>query len=377
MIKPDILKSAGLLRNVPQESAVEPAEHDPQHVLREMEGHAFAAEANEYRAKLLDSTLKAPVQYESDEYARVMRHDEFADSSTPAPAPAGAPSSAGGSVRRDPFSRPPVVMANQPRTAPGEPVFRDDAAFEQTRKEAEVLVDDSPLGRFTPFKPGFTRNRLFEDIPEAVEEQPQYGTFDEAFAAERAAGEDVFSFDKGQGKGLEQFTTKLAEEAPAPEEPQVKVGPIIATVDPIEAIRKLVDRTESMGGQYDVLHGGENDKGVLNRTVAENIKKHGNTAIGRYQIQGETAEHMLRRNGADISTFKFDQAGQDQLYLWILEYRGLEKFKAGLITLEEFAHNLSMSWAGLPRDASGISFWNKVNDNKASASWEEILDALN
>jgi hypothetical protein len=142
-----------------------------------------------------------------------------------------------------------VVRGIQPQRAQGEPVFRDDAAFERTRKEAEVLVDDSPLGRLTPFKPGFTRNRLFEDIPEAVE-PAQQGTFGETFNAARAAGKDVFGFDKGQGKGIEQFTTKLAEEAPVAEKPQAppnqfKVGPILAGEFNLEAYHDKLVSAES------------------------------------------------------------------------------------------------------------------------------------
>jgi hypothetical protein len=131
------------------------------------------------------------------------------------------------------------------------------------------------------------------------------------------------------------------------------------------------------GNDYTKLVGGKTDANILNKTVSElNAEKGGQFAMGRYQIQMRTAIGALKKAGIDPSKFKFDQAGQDKLFQLLLEGRGYKDFMSGKISKEQFATNLSMEWAALPKDASGKSFYAGVGNNKAHRGWGDTLQQL-
>lgn len=136
---------------------------------------------------------------------------------------------------------------------------------------------------------------------------------------------------------------------------------------------------ESYGGEIDTYAGapkGQGDPSIPTSTVSENIKKYKNKALGRYQIQGNTAKYMLKRMGEDPNTFMFDAEGQERIFEELLKYRGIDKYMSGEITLEEFAHNLSKEWAALPEGLSNESFYKDEGDNTAHFKWDELLSKL-
>jgi len=131
------------------------------------------------------------------------------------------------------------------------------------------------------------------------------------------------------------------------------------------------------GNDYTKLVGGKTDKNILNKTVAQLSSEKGDKfAMGRYQIQMATAKDVLSGAGIDPSKFKFDEAGQDKLFQLLLNRRGYKDFMSGKLKKEDFAKNLSMEWAALPKDASGQSYWAGVGGNKAHRGWGETLQQL-
>lgn len=127
---------------------------------------------------------------------------------------------------------------------------------------------------------------------------------------------------------------------------------------------------------YITMAGGGKDPALESMTVAQIAKKYGNKAVGKYQIQRDTAFDTLRRAGLDPETYVFNARGQDKLFDLLLEQRGkLSEYKAGKIDAKRFARNLASVWAGLPMDESGRSRYEKEG-NKAHIPWQVFLQAL-
>jgi len=141
-------------------------------------------------------------------------------------------------------------------------------------------------------------------------------------------------------------------------------------------LKSFIGGLES-GNDYTKLVGGAKDASILDKTIAQlSAEKGDKFAMGRYQIQMASAKDMLKARGIDPTTFKFDQAGQDQIFQMLLDRRGYQDFKSGKMSKEDFAKNLSMEWAALPTDASGRGFYDNVGTNKSLTSWDNTLKAL-
>lgn len=133
------------------------------------------------------------------------------------------------------------------------------------------------------------------------------------------------------------------------------------------------------GNSYTKLVGGREDSSIMNKTVNQLKNEYGGQfAMGRYQIQMRTGAEILRRNGLDPATFVFNKEGQDQIYQMLLVHRGLNDFLSGKISDEQFAHNLSMEWAALPKDASGRGYYDgDSSGNRALLGWNDTLRHIN
>jgi conjugal transfer mating pair stabilization protein TraG len=62
--------------------------------------------------------------------------------------------------------------------------------------------------------------------------------------------------------------------------------------------------------------------------------------------------------------------------LQLADEAGLQDWLKGNLTDDVFAHNLARVWAGLPRDASNLSFHAGVSGNRAQLSYGEVLASL-
>ncbi len=99
------------------------------------------------------------------------------------------------------------------------------------------------------------------------------------------------------------------------------------------------------------------------------------TAIGKYQIINKTLKGLVDAAGISMSD-KFDAETQDKLYMELLKGAGLNKYMDGTISKDEFAHNISKVWAGLPKDEGGESYYGKDGFNKAHVSWDAVMKAI-
>jgi hypothetical protein len=140
-------------------------------------------------------------------------------------------------------------------------------------------------------------------------------------------------------------------------------------------VQKLLNRAESP--DYVTAAGGKKVPEIKRMTVEQIGNKYGNKALGRYQIQYDTAIEELKRVGIKPEEFVFDEAGQDKIFDLLLKRRGkIAEYKAGKISREQVAKNLATIWAGFPRDASGLSRYEGVGNNKAHVEWNDVLLAL-
>ena len=101
-------------------------------------------------------------------------------------------------------------------------------------------------------------------------------------------------------------------------------------------------------------------------------------AVGRYQFMGTTLAGLVKQLRINPQT-KFDEKLQDRLAIALIERRGSLKFVQGKLTREEFAANLAMEWAALPRIIGANpneSYYAGDGLNHARISANEVLDAI-
>lgn len=101
-------------------------------------------------------------------------------------------------------------------------------------------------------------------------------------------------------------------------------------------------------------------------------------AVGRYQFMGTTLAGLVKQLRLDTRK-EFDEALQDRLAIALIERRGSLKFVQQKLTREEFAANLAMEWAALPRvigDNPHQSYYAGDGLNHARVSSDEVLNAI-
>ncbi len=121
-------------------------------------------------------------------------------------------------------------------------------------------------------------------------------------------------------------------------------------------------------------------------TVAEVISwqkdyvRQGSTssAVGRYQIINKTLVGLVDQLGIETSQ-KFDAKLQDRLAIALLERRGAKDYVNGRISREEFASNLSMEWAALPKvlgDDPHESYYASDGLNQSRIAVAKVLQVI-
>lgn len=117
---------------------------------------------------------------------------------------------------------------------------------------------------------------------------------------------------------------------------------------------------------------------VMNWQASYVRQGNASSAVGRYQIIDSTLAGLVRRLGIDTRQ-KFDEPTQDTLAVALLEKRGLHSYVNKEITKDQFAANLAMEWAALPRIIGGNpsdSYYASDGLNKSRVSVEEIKRAI-
>ncbi|MCA9339763.1 MAG: hypothetical protein KDA17_02520 [Candidatus Saccharibacteria bacterium] len=141
-------------------------------------------------------------------------------------------------------------------------------------------------------------------------------------------------------------------------------------------------------GNYNAYfgHAGNTSIDFTNMTVGEVLQwQHDfvaggqpSNAVGKYQFIRPTLEGLVNELGVGRDGL-FDEALQDRLAIHLLERRGVREYLRGHITREQFAHNLSMEWAALPRVIGrnpGASYYDGDGLNKAQVSIDVVLAAI-
>jgi len=126
---------------------------------------------------------------------------------------------------------------------------------------------------------------------------------------------------------------------------------------PEDMIVSLIKRFEAGKAGYDsVWHGSKHPlpKSPTAMTICEvrdwqlrARKFQKSTAIGLYQIVGGTLRETIAKMGVDCDHL-FDAKMQDRIGLALLYGRGWAEFKAGKMTVQDFAYELAGEWAAFP-----------------------------
>ncbi len=102
------------------------------------------------------------------------------------------------------------------------------------------------------------------------------------------------------------------------------------------------------------------------------------SAIGLYQIVGGTFRTVLSNLDLPCDT-KFDAATQDRIGLALLYGRGWREFKAGTMSVEDFAFELAGEWAAFPAPYGkdkGFSRYRSIAGNRHLVGLSEYLAFL-
>lgn len=101
-------------------------------------------------------------------------------------------------------------------------------------------------------------------------------------------------------------------------------------------------------------------------------------AAGVYQILEDTLRGLYAEAGLTLDSL-FDRAGQDALAVQLLKRRGLKKFLAGQMSVNDFCNSLAVEWASLPvvsGPKTGKSFYGGDGLNKSLVSVKAFTDVV-
>lgn len=105
---------------------------------------------------------------------------------------------------------------------------------------------------------------------------------------------------------------------------------------------------------------------------------HASSAVGKYQIIDSTLQSLVETMCIRQDEL-FDAELQDRMAIELVNRRGAKQYVRGIITREEFAHNLSKEWAALPRiigDKPALSYYDGDGINRSRISIDQILAAI-
>jgi len=137
--------------------------------------------------------------------------------------------------------------------------------------------------------------------------------------------------------------------------------PTTIDVGNVSNLSDLVGKLES-GGDYNKMviptgKGIKPEKPITEMTLdevsslQEKMKKSGDypsTAVGKYQYLQGTLKGVAKQENLDTSKEKFTPEIQERLFKRTLVNRGLEDYKSGKISKEQFQNNLAMEFASIP-----------------------------
>lgn len=146
-------------------------------------------------------------------------------------------------------------------------------------------------------------------------------------------------------------------------------------VDPqLDRLLSLIGAAEAGSAEYDAIHHRATvlpAKPPTALTMQEIVDwiaatPRQNHAIGRYQIIPMTLNYLINAEKIPMAAL-FTPDLQDRLALRLIEDAGLNEFRAGVMSPEDFLDSLAFVWAGLPL-GSGRSAYEGIAGNKATIS---------
>ncbi len=119
-----------------------------------------------------------------------------------------------------------------------------------------------------------------------------------------------------------------------------------------------IGKKEAGKGGYNAVYHGSRvapPKPVSTMTFAEAAKfqndmiaaKSKSSAIGKFQFIRKTFNYVSKALGFK-PTDKFNAAAQEQMALYLMKIRGLDRYISGELSAEDFANNLAKEWASMP-----------------------------
>lgn len=138
--------------------------------------------------------------------------------------------------------------------------------------------------------------------------------------------------------------------------------------------RTLLDSLgASEGADYNTMFGG--GTAALTTSTVEDIRtmqgSKVNTPMGKYQIKASTLQGLIDQGVLDKDEL-FDEEAQDRAAMALLRQRGLDKWKAGKMSREQFLKNLSMEWASVPTEVGGLSYYQEDGVNHATEAGQAL-----
>lgn len=105
---------------------------------------------------------------------------------------------------------------------------------------------------------------------------------------------------------------------------------------------------------------------------------HETAAAGRYQFMPDTLRSVAKGLGLNFNSDTFNPKTQDDLAIYLLRTKGLDRWLAGKMSDEAFMDRLAQVWAGLPSPSKGGASWYQgVGSNKAGISVAAVQNTLN
>lgn len=107
-------------------------------------------------------------------------------------------------------------------------------------------------------------------------------------------------------------------------------------------------------------------------------RRQASTAIGLFQIVGGTYRSLLDRVSLPCDT-PFNEKTQDMLGLALLMGRGWHDFKAGRMSVEDFAYELAGEWAAFPAphgENKGFSRYRGIAGNRHLVGLDDYMTFL-
>lgn len=149
-------------------------------------------------------------------------------------------------------------------------------------------------------------------------------------------------------------------------------------------VLNLIAAPESHGNYNAWYRHADQDQVILSTLTVSEVQAlqsqllaqgNGGSAIGRYQFLADTLADLTQRLQLSGSE-PFTPALQDRLALTLARDAGINDWAAGRLDDHSFTYNLSRIWAGLPKDASNLSYHDGVGDNAAQIDYARVVETL-